>query len=60
MGDKPFGNVAPRNFTKEVVSNGHPAPGLGWKISDSTHREIEAIELSVRAAEQKSGSFLVD
>jgi hypothetical protein len=60
MADKPFGDVAPKNFTKEVVSNGRAVPGLGWKISDSTNREIEAIELSIRSAEQRSGSFLVD
>jgi hypothetical protein len=60
MAEKPFGEMAPRNFNKEVVSNGHPVPGLGWKISDATQREIEAIEHSIRSAEQRSGSFLVD
>jgi hypothetical protein len=60
MAEKPFGEAAPSTFAKEVVSNGRRAPGLGWKISESTLQEIEALEKSIRTAEQRSGSFLLD
>lgn len=55
-----FGEPAPRNFVEEVVSDGRSVPGLGWKISEATQRELEALENNIRTAEQRSGTFRLD
>lgn len=55
-----FGEPAPRNFNQEVVSDGQSIPGLGWKISEATRREIEALENNIRTAQQRGGTFRLD
>lgn len=56
---KRFGKPAPRNFDQEVVSDSDKpsVPGLGWKISEATQRQLEELENNMRLAEQRSGAF---
>ena len=58
MTKKIFGQPLQRPGPDEVLSTGGARPGLCWKISEKTQREIEEIEENSRTAGQQSGSIV--
>ncbi len=59
MQKRQFGESVQKISVKEIESDGKRVPGLGWKVSKQTLREIDEIEDNIRSAEQKSGMLLM-
>lgn len=59
MQKRQFGESVQKISVKEIESDGKRVPGLGWKVSKQTRREIDEIEDNIRSAEQKSGMLLM-
>jgi hypothetical protein len=59
MATKRIGEPVPSIPVEEIVADHDDMPGLGWKVSEETQREIEEIEENIRLAEQRIGSLVI-
>ncbi|MAL79106.1 MAG: hypothetical protein CMN55_08340 [Sneathiella sp.] len=61
MQNSRFGEAAPKISDKEIfISEDNQTVLLsGWEVSEETLKEIDEIDANIRAAEQKSGMFLM-